>query len=134
MDKRLYKSQRDKVIFGVCGGLGEYFSVDAVVIRLLVVIFAFTGAGLIAYIAAAIIIPENPSQWDPSFGNVTHEEKFNNQSRNTTTGNTAVILGIICIGIGIAVLARFFLPWIDTAIFGALAFICLGIFFLARKK
>lgn len=43
---------------GVCGGLGEYFAVDPSLIRLAWVIFGLTGAGLLAYILAWIVIPE----------------------------------------------------------------------------
>jgi len=43
---------------GVCGGLAEYLNTDPTVIRLLWVIFAFMGAGILAYIAAWIIMPE----------------------------------------------------------------------------
>ena len=53
MEKRLYRSSRNKVLAGVCGGLGEYFEVDPVIVRLLVVVFTLMGgAGLIAYIGA----------------------------------------------------------------------------------
>jgi phage shock protein PspC (stress-responsive transcriptional regulator) len=62
MNKRLYKSSSDKVLFGVCGGIAEYFDVDSVVIRLLVVVFALTGAGILFYIFAAIIIRERPEE------------------------------------------------------------------------
>ena len=59
--KRLYKSSKDKVLTGVIGGLGEYFNIDAVILRLLwLVIVIFTGLvpGLVVYIVAALIIPE----------------------------------------------------------------------------
>lgn len=55
--KRLFKSDTDKMLLGVCGGIGEYLNVDSTVIRLLWAILACTGPGLLAYIAAAIIIP-----------------------------------------------------------------------------
>ena len=55
--KKLFKS-KNRVICGVCGGIGEYFNVDPAIIRLLFVIFVLCGAGLIAYIVGAIIIPE----------------------------------------------------------------------------
>lgn len=60
MPKKIYKSSTNKMIDGVCGGIGEYFNVDPTIIRLLWVAFAlFGGAGLIAYIAAAIIMPRD---------------------------------------------------------------------------
>ena len=51
---------KDRVFAGVCGGIGEYLGVDPTVIRLLAVILGFTGSGVLAYIVAAILIPENP--------------------------------------------------------------------------
>ena len=58
--KKLYRSKKDRVFAGVCGGIGEYLGVDPTVIRLLAVILGFTGSGVRAYIVAAILIPENP--------------------------------------------------------------------------
>ena len=57
--KRLFKSRTNRVFCGVCGGIGEYFNVDPTLIRLLCIIFACcAGSGLIAYIVAALFIPE----------------------------------------------------------------------------
>ena len=61
MEKRLYKSNRNRVLCGVCGGLGEYFNVDPVIVRVLWVLFTFAGgAGILAYIICAIIMTKDP--------------------------------------------------------------------------
>lgn len=63
MTKRLYKSQTNKVIAGVCGGIGEYFDIDPVLIRLLYLLLTvFTGIvpGALGYIIAIVIIPDAP--------------------------------------------------------------------------
>jgi len=58
---RLYRSGKDKILGGVCGGIGEYLGVDPVIIRLLWVIASLAwGFGILAYIIAWIIIPRNP--------------------------------------------------------------------------
>lgn len=59
--KRLYRSREDRMIAGVCGGLGEYFNVDPTLIRLLFVFgFFATGSGLFwAYLIMMIIVPES---------------------------------------------------------------------------
>lgn len=62
-DKRLYKSNTNRMICGVCGGLGEFFGIDAMIIRLIVAILGCTSTGIILYIIAAIIIPPNPDQY-----------------------------------------------------------------------
>lgn len=53
--KRLYRSQSNRVIAGVCGGLGEYLNIDPVIIRILAVIIP--GFGWFAYLVCAIVIP-----------------------------------------------------------------------------
>ena len=61
MKKKLYKSNTEKKLDGVCGGIAEYFDVDPTVIRLAWVIFSLCGgSGLIAYIICAIIMPRKP--------------------------------------------------------------------------
>lgn len=78
--RRLYRSSRNKIICGVCGGIGEYFNVDPVIIRLIWVIlmffqpwrhvfhsfmgFSLVTGSLIIYIIAAVIIPKAPSDRD----------------------------------------------------------------------
>lgn len=58
--KRLYRNQHKKILAGVCSGLGDYFNIDPVIIRLLwLVLTIFGGAGILIYIIAWIIIPEN---------------------------------------------------------------------------
>lgn len=63
MTKRLYRSRTNRVFAGVIGGIGEYFDTDPVLLRVAwVVITIFSGVfpGLIAYIIAALIVPERP--------------------------------------------------------------------------
>jgi phage shock protein C len=60
--KKLYRSGRDRMLGGVCGGIAEYFNVDATLVRLLWVLLTLgsIGAGILVYLIAWIIIPENP--------------------------------------------------------------------------
>lgn len=59
MKKRLYKSKEEKVLAGVCGGIAEYFDVDPTLVRLLWIFLVFClGTGILAYLVAAIIIPD----------------------------------------------------------------------------
>ncbi len=62
MAKKLYRSVNDKKIAGVCGGFGEYFDIDSTIIRLVwVALVLAVGSGIIAYILAWIIVPEQPA-------------------------------------------------------------------------
>lgn len=57
--KKLYRSEDDKMLCGVCGGIAEYFAIDSTIIRILWVILALIfGSGVIAYIIAALVIPK----------------------------------------------------------------------------
>ena len=59
MDTRLFKSRYDKKLCGVCGGIAQFFNLDSTLIRLAWIIFTcLGGSGIIAYIIAAIIMPE----------------------------------------------------------------------------
>ena len=59
MAKKLFRSRQDKMIGGVCGGLADYFGLDVNIIRVAAIVSVFFGGlGLVAYIAAAFLIPE----------------------------------------------------------------------------
>jgi len=61
--RKVYRSEKDRLIAGVCGGLAEYFNTDPVLVRLIFVLFAFvSGLGIIAYIVLWIIAPRASSQ------------------------------------------------------------------------
>ena len=61
MEKKLYKSNQNKMLDGVCGGIAEYFGIDPTVVRLIWALLSLMGGcGILAYIIAAIIIPRNP--------------------------------------------------------------------------
>ncbi len=62
MQKKLYKSNTNKKIDGVCGGIAEYFDIDPTIVRLAFVLFACMGGGILAYIICMIIIPPAPDR------------------------------------------------------------------------
>ena len=59
-NKKLYRSSSNKMLAGVCGGIGEYFNIDPTVIRLLWAVLACSSTGIFVYILAAVIIPLEP--------------------------------------------------------------------------
>lgn len=67
MYKKLYLSDTDKKLGGVCGGIAEYFGVDATLIRIAWVLLAFAaGSSILAYILAWFIVPKR------QFGTTSH--------------------------------------------------------------
>lgn len=59
---KIYRSERDKKIFGLCGGLAEAFNIDVTLLRLVVVVLAFFSAGTVifVYLAASLVFPKEP--------------------------------------------------------------------------
>ena len=63
MTRRLYRSQDDRVLAGVCGGLGAYFGIDPTIVRVIAVLSIFVGGfGVIAYLILAIVVPMEGSR------------------------------------------------------------------------
>jgi phage shock protein C len=64
MDKKLYRSAKNRMIGGVCGGIAEYFNIDPVIVRLVAVLLLLPGGlpGFLPYIILWIVVPENPEK------------------------------------------------------------------------
>lgn len=66
MVKKFYRSRKNRLIAGVCGGLAEYFEIDSIIVRLIALILVLSvGAGIIGYIIAWIVVPEEPDNLQP---------------------------------------------------------------------
>jgi phage shock protein C len=119
--KRLYRSRTDRMLGGVAGGLGRYFGVDPVLVRLAWVALAFSGIGVLAYIVAWIIVPEEP------IGEITEQpaDPPPHQSRNDRTG-ARIVFGSVLIAIGSLLLLDWVLPGLDKLLW-PLAIIAAGV-------
>ncbi|VVB67137.1 PspC domain protein [Candidatus Norongarragalina meridionalis] len=111
MEKRLYRSKKDRILGGVCGGIAEYFEVDPTLVRLLWVLFVLAGgAGVIAYIIAWIIMPPNPKQKgvDEDFSRAAERlgKRMERRKEREEDGKHGLLIGgIIVLGIGLVFLA-----------------------------
>ncbi len=116
--KRLYRSSTQKVIGGVAGGLGDYLDIDPVLVRIaFVVAFFFGGAGLLAYIIAWIIIPEQPREntmsnpIDPQQSTVPPQPPPQQPPmREHRHGHGNIVGGLVLLVVGFLFLAENFLP------------------------
>ena len=123
--RHLYRSVSDRYIAGVCGGFAEYFNIDPNLVRIVWAILALMGGiGVVAYIAAWIIVPENP---EPA---AVVEKK-------ATPKNAGMVAGIILIALGLALLGdqlnlRYMFPWgfnvFDSGVLLALFIIGAGLY------
>jgi len=117
-EKRLYRSRSDRVLAGVCAGLGKYLDVDPVIIRLIwAATILLAGAGIFLYIIAWIIIPEEPlktktvqeevesdsdvfdSEFDQNTGTYNSEQKIKEQLEKERRGKLAIGVGVVIVGI-----------------------------------
>jgi phage shock protein C len=128
MDRRLHRSRRDRILFGVAGGLAEYLGLDPTLVRVVwaVLIFAW-GAGLLLYIVLAIVIPEEDEL--PAGDAPTASEALR-PARGLDSRNGSLIIGGLLVVIGAVFLVRELLPSIDFDWFWPLALVGLGVLIL----
>jgi phage shock protein C len=135
--KRLYRSKKDKVIAGVCGGIAEYFNVDPVWVRLIAVLLALlNGVGIILYIIAWILVPKNPVQGDTK---QTVAEKTADKIAKKVEkkrGKAGLILGLIFVLLGFGLLLKNLFTWFNFNYVWPVLVIILGLFFIfiGRKE
>ncbi len=112
MNRRVYRSRKDRVIAGVCGGLAKYFSVDPVLIRLVAVATVLLGgAGVILYIIAMFVIPEEPKFSSDPVRSEDPEENKESAIVDPELRNKAIIaIAVFFIAIGVFFLLRQFEP------------------------
>ena len=140
--KKLYRSRTDTVIAGVAGGLGEYFSIDPVLIRLIFVMAAiFGGVGIPAYIVLWIILPEEPTD---TIGSEETVKKNVNQMKeraesiaqglrsDSSDTRTRTLIGALLVGLGVMFILDNF-GFFRADLFWPLVLVVIGIFILRRS-
>lgn len=127
MGRNIYRSKENKVISGVCGGFAEYLDLDPTIVRVIWALTSLTwGAGIIAYIICAIIIPEKPN----FLNNQNSESSYSSSDPN----KNKLALGIVLIVIGGILLARRFFIWFDMSYLWPTLLIAAGIYILIRRR
>lgn len=120
--RRLVRSREDRVLAGVCGGLGRYLAVDPVVLRIIAAALVLSGVGLLAYIVAWIVIPEAPSG--------VPESTAPTQDQRTTV----IVIGGAMIAIGGLLVVRQTVPWLEHAAFWPLLVVAAGVAVLLTAR
>ncbi len=95
--KRLYRSNSNRILGGVCGGIAEYFSVDPVIIRLIWIVFTVIyGFGVFLYLIAWVIIPRSPEDHSPpNQGNGASPLDMASQKALVALGLILVLVGVL---------------------------------------
>ena len=129
MNKRLYRSRQDVVIAGVAAGLAEYFQLDVSLVRVIWGIAGFMGFGVLAYLIAWIIIPQEPGDLEyietARVGNVYEPEFVTERQRS---------LGLILLVLGLTVLVRRIIPNYVFSWTWPVVLIILGIYLLTQNR
>lgn len=98
MAKKLYRNSQDKIIAGVCSGLGDYLNIDPVIIRIIALgLFFLHGFGLLTYLIAWVIIP--PDNIGKDLNN-SDQQPPQPQGKKHNSANSKIIIGIIMILFG----------------------------------
>jgi phage shock protein PspC (stress-responsive transcriptional regulator) len=122
--RQLRRSKENRVVAGVCGGLGRYFDTDPVLFRIAFVALLIPGGvGLLLYIISLIVIPEFRS---------VEDERRDAESRPMDRSTAATVVGALMILIGGLILLERFIDWFDPRIIGGGALILIGAFIVWR--
>lgn len=130
MNKQLYRSNQNKVLGGVCGGIGEYFDIDPTIVRIIWFLSIFTGIGIIAYLVCWLIIPLKSYSSYSSYSDDSTPAQGSSFDKERSTR----ILGISLILIGIVFMMDKFFRWFDLDIMIPLIIILIGAFILLRAR
>ncbi|AFK87155.1 MULTISPECIES: PspC domain-containing protein [Thermoanaerobacterium] len=136
MDKRLYRSRNQVILGGVCGGIAEYFDIDVTIVRLIWALIALVGgSGVLLYIIAWIVVPENPYQLknDDYNGENVNVDKEHERPKISSNRKSSEVFGWILIALGLFLLVRIFMPWFDLRIFWPVLLIAFGLLFIFKK-
>ncbi len=143
--KPLYRSEKNRVVAGICGGLGDYLEIDPAIIRLIWIIFVFAGgAGFWAYIVAWIIIPEEP-EYKTKEAKMSGKVKMKKSEKEVASEVTqsseknkrekkAYWIGLILVILGAIFLANNFLPSLRFDRLWPLILVAFGVALLFTSK
>ena len=131
--RKLYRSRREKIIAGVCGGIAEFAHIDPVWVRLVMALLLLAdGVGLLLYIILWIIVPPNPHQVTTR---ATRAEAFIEQAQHGRGRQKGIaVLGIILIVLGALFLLDNLFSWFRFAYVWPIAIIAFGWYLLQRRR
>lgn len=87
MTKKIYRSESDRMIAGICGGIGEYFDIDPTLVRIIFAFILLSGSGFILYIILWVVIPSQ-SQLKSKREDIKQEKNTSNNPFKVTKFDT----------------------------------------------
>ncbi len=143
MQKKLYRSRKDKMIGGVAGGLAEYFDLDPTLVRIVFVVSLFLGgSGILAYIILWIVVPEEPyiapsaetPKDQPSSTEASQDSEAYRKAAEEQREKRRNVAGVIFLVIGFIFLADNFLPRFHFGDYWPLILIAIGVGLLMNSR
>ena len=146
MAQKLYRSNSDKVIAGLCGGLGEFFDVDSTIIRIIFIILTiWGGVGIVLYLIGVFVVPVESAgekskkrEIDPDLAEIGNKIKsaaneiknnFDGTSKPSMKGN--YLLGCLITFAGVLLLIQNFFPKYGLHLLWPIAVILFGLYILS---
>lgn len=130
--KRLYRSKKDAMIGGVCGGVAEYLNIDSAIVRILFAVMMLAGGiGVLAYFLAWIIIPEAKlGEGEFEYTASAHDRK----TPELSSDKVRMMIGFGFIGLGVLFFINQFVPWFTFDILWPAILIMVGALILLKGK
>jgi phage shock protein PspC (stress-responsive transcriptional regulator) len=131
--ERIYRSNKEYIIAGVCGGLAQYFKVDPTLVRLIFILLSFGGgSGVLIYLILWLVLPVEPKD---NSSQPMQEEKNDNTLKDDNEDNRKKFLGIIFLLLGFTALLHQLMPTlVNWSTFWPIILIVFGLYLLFRKK
>ena len=139
-EKRLLRSRSDRIIGGVCSGLAQYFTIDPWLVRVLFILLAFNGLGILVYMVMWVLVPDEASREFKGDDAVrSNLEDIEAQARRfgesiSHSGRGSVVLGIILVGVGALFMLQRFVPGISPGVLWPIVLIAVGLFILLARR
>jgi phage shock protein C len=139
-EKKLYRSQSDRMLGGVCAGLAHYFQVDPLLVRLVFVVLALNGLGVLAYAVLWLVVPDEANRELTGEDLVrANADDIRRQAENfgqTLRGSSLlpVIIGAVLVVVGVGFLLNSFVPWLNPGVLWPVALIAIGAYVLLRRR
>ena len=123
--RRIYRSRDDRIIGGVAGGVADYLAVDPVLVRLAFVALMFAGIGILLYLVAWVIVPEEPRHGDEATPRPIAASAATPARRGKGTAGARMLFGTALIAVGAIMLVDWIFPSLDRILWPA-ALIAIG--------
>jgi len=128
MNKVLQRDKSNKVVAGVCGGLGKYFDFDPIIFRAIFLVLLFVGGGgIVLYVILWVVLPENPpSNVNNSIPDPQPYVPEENEGKESSSGNVNIPMGLLLLSAGILLLINNLVPNFEFDKFWPVVLIVVG--------